>query len=176
MVKVKEVMKKHVVTVGPDMSMSTISKILTNNRIGSVVILEKGKPIGMITTNDIVTLVARDKDLKKVNAGKYWKDMKKQFITVSPEENILKVTKKMIKTGYKRFPVVENNELKGILSTKEILLVSPEMIEILSEKLKASVERVAKPQQRISGLCEICGEYSDELRNIEGRWMCSDCK
>jgi len=175
--KVKDVMKKHVVTVDPDMNMSTIAKILTNNRIGSVVIVDKeGKPSGMVTTNDIVTLIARGRDPKKVKAWDFWKERKRPFMTVSPDEGITKVAKKMIKTGVKRFPVVDEGKLVGIISTKEILLVSPELIEILSEKLKAKVDAVARPDQTISGLCERCGEYSDELKNVEGRWLCQDCR
>lgn len=176
MIKVKEVMKKHVVTVDPKMNMSTIAKILTNNKIGCVVIISNSRPVGLITTNDIVTLVAKDNDLKKVKAGDFWKKIKRPFITVSPEESIFRAAKKMLKTGYKRFPVVENNELKGIISTKEILMVSPELIEILSERLKAKAEAVARPTQTISGICEMCSEYSDELRNVDGRWICLECR
>ncbi|UCC91459.1 MAG: CBS domain-containing protein [Candidatus Aenigmatarchaeota archaeon] len=174
--KVKDVMKKHVVTVDPDMNMSTISKILTNNRIGSVVIVNEGMPIGMITTNDIVTVIAKGQDPKKIKALKFWEKKKRPFITVSPDEKLFRVAKKMLKSGIKRFPVVVDGELKGIVSTKEIILVAPELIEILSEKLKAGIERVARPEQTISGLCEKCGEYSDDLRNTEGRWLCQDCR
>lgn len=176
MVRVKDIMKRHVVTIEPDVKMSTVAKILTNNRIGSVVIVEKDKPIGIVTTNDIVTLIANNKDPKMIKAGKFWKDRKRPFMTVSPDENILSVAKKMIKTGLKRFPVVKGGMLKGIVSTKEILLVSPELIEILSEKLKAKVDAVARPDQTISGICEKCDSYSDELKNIDGRWVCPECR
>jgi len=37
MVKVKEVMKTHVITAALDTNMSVISKIMTNNKIGSVI-------------------------------------------------------------------------------------------------------------------------------------------
>ncbi len=174
--KVKDVMKKHVVTVDPDMNMSTISKILTNNRIGSVVIVKKGKPMGMITTNDIVTVIARGQDPKNIKAAKFWEKKKRPFITVNPDEKLFRVAKKMLKSGIKRFPVVVDGKLEGIISTKEVILVAPELIEILSEKLKAGIERVARPEQTISGLCEKCGEYSDELKNTEGRWLCHDCR
>jgi len=176
MIRVRDVMKKHVVTIDPKMNISTIAKILTNNKIGCVVIISENKPIGLITTNDIVTLVAKEKDLKKVKAGDYWASMKRPFITISSEESMMKVAKKMLKTGYKRFPVVENGELKGIVSTKEIITVSPELVEILSERLKARAEIVARPNQVISGICEKCSEFSEELRNTNGRWICSDCR
>jgi len=176
MIRVKDVMKKHVVTVDPKMNMSTIAKILTNNKIGCVVIVDRQKPNGLVTTNDIVTLVAKDKDLRRVRAGDFWKSLKRPFMTVSPEESLMKVAKKMLKTGYKRFPVVYNNELKGIVSTKEVLIVSPELIEILSERLKAKAEAVARPDQAISGICEKCGEFAEDLRSVNGRWICYDCR
>jgi predicted transcriptional regulator len=174
-VKVKDIMKKHVVTIDPGVNMQTVSKILTNNRIGCAVITEKSKPIGVVTTNDIVSLVAENKNLKKILAGEFWRGRRKPFITISPSATIMEATKQMIKTGIKRIPVVDNGELKGIVSTKEILLVSPELIEILSEKLKAKVDSVAKPDEIISGLCESCDSYSDDLKNVNGRWMCPDC-
>jgi predicted transcriptional regulator len=174
-VKVKDIMKKHVVTIDPDVTMSIVAKILTNNRIGSAVIVKNDKPVGMVTTNDIVTLIARGKDPKRIKAGKFWKERNRPFITVSPDDSVLNVAKKMIKSGLKRFPIVKDGKLKGIISTKEILLVSPELIEVLSEKLKAKVDAVARPDQTISGLCESCDSYSDDLRNIDGRWICSEC-
>ncbi len=175
MVKVKEVMKKHVVTIGPEVDMYTVAKILTNNRIGCAVIIQKDMPTGVVTTNDIVTLVAKRKDPKTIKAGDFWKSKKRPFESVTTGQNILDVTKKMIKSGLKRFPVVDNGQLKGIVSVKEILLVSPELIEILSEKLKSSVESVVKPHEIISGICENCDAYSDELINSDGRWICPDC-
>lgn len=175
MVKIKEIMKKHVVTIDPDVTMSTVAKILTNNRIGSAVIVDKDKPVGMVTTNDIVTLIAKNRDPKKIKAGKFWKERNRPFITVSPDDSVLDVAKRMIKSGLKRFPIVKDGKLKGIISTKEILLVSPELIEVLSEKLKAKVDAVARPDQMISGLCEKCDSYSDDLKNIDGRWICSEC-
>ncbi|MBN2043258.1 MAG: CBS domain-containing protein [Candidatus Aenigmarchaeota archaeon] len=175
MVKVKEVMKKHVVTIGPEVDMYTVAKILTNNRIGCAVIVQKDIPTGIVTTNDIVTLIAKKKDPQKIKAGEFWKSKKRPFESVNPNQNILNVTKKMIKTGIKRFPVVDKDQLKGIISVKEILLVSPELIEILSEKLKSKVESVVRPDEEISGICENCDAYSDELVNIEGRWICPDC-
>jgi CBS domain-containing protein len=175
MKRVSEIMKKNVVTVEPGVRISDVAKIMTNNRIGSVIVTDKkSNPVGIVTDDDIVSLVAAGKSPSRVRV----RDLRKKsgLISVSPDEDILKVARIMIKSGYKRMPVIKNGKLQGIVSDKELLLVSPEMIEVLSEKLRARVEMVASPDERISGLCEECDGYSDNLRNVAGRWMCRECR
>ena len=174
MVKVKEIMKKEVITADPEMSVIDAAKIMTNNRIGSVVIMEGDKPKAVFTDDDIVSVIAYGKDPKTTKI----KDVlgKKKLITASPEDDILEVTKRMVKNGIKRMPVVKNGKLVGIISDKELLLVEPGLINVLSEKLKMKVEAVAQLDQEIEGICEDCGEYSDSLRYVGGRWLCEDCR
>lgn len=173
MVKVKEIMKKYVITVDPEATMADVSRIMTNNRVGSLVIIEGNKPVGIVTDSDIVSVIAEGKSPKKVKV----RDLeRKKFITASPEDTMLHVIKLMVKNGIKRVPIIENGKLEGIVSDKEILLVSPELIEVLSEKLKVRVGMVARPRQTISGICEDCGNYSDDLKNVGGKWLCEDCR
>ena len=172
--KVKEIMKKYVVTVDPKLTLGDAAKIMTNNRIGSVVVVDKGKPVGIVTNEDVVKIVASGKSPSKIKIS----DLKpvRKLVTASPDDDMLKVTRIMIKQGVKRIPIINNGKLEGIVSEKEILLVSPELINILSEKLKNRVDRVAKPNESISGICEECEAYSDELKNRGGRWVCEDCR
>jgi predicted transcriptional regulator len=173
MVKVSQIMKKYVVTVNPNVTIADAAKIMCNNRIGSVIIEKGKKPVSIVTTENVTSVVARGLDPKKIKV----KDIKKKkFITTSPGEDILAVTKKMVKSGVKRVPVIERGKLVGIVSDKEILATSPELIDILSEKLKARMERVANPDEMISGICENCGSYSDGLENANGRWLCEECR
>lgn len=173
MVKVSQIMKKYVVTVEPDVTISDAAKIMSNNRIGSVVVVKGKKPVSIVTTENVTSVVARGLDPKKVKI----KDIKrKRFITAAPRDDILAVTKKMVKSGVKRIPVIDNGKLVGIVSDKELLATSPELIDVLSEKLKARMERVASPNEMISGICEGCGSYSDVLENVGGRWLCEECR
>lgn len=172
-IRIKDIMKKSVITVSPDLNLSDVAKIMTNNRVGSVVVLDGERPVGIVTDSDIVTAVALGKDMKKLKV----KDVKSdRFVTTKPGENMLSAARKMVKTGVKRLPVVEKGRLIGIVSDKEILIAAPEMIDVLSEKLKSRVSAVASPDMEISGICEGCEGYSDELRNINGRWLCEECR
>jgi CBS domain-containing protein len=174
MVKVSEIMKTHVVTAAIDTDMSAIAKMMTNSRVGSIVIVEGDKPVEIVTTDDVVSTVSSGLDPKTTTI----KDIHKRkgaLMTISPDENILGVTKKMIKLGVKRFPVVDDKgRLVGIISEKEILLVAPELVEILSEKLKSKIIAVPNAPE-ITGVCEECGQYSEDLESIDGRWICGEC-
>ncbi|MBU0952829.1 MAG: CBS domain-containing protein [Nanoarchaeota archaeon] len=173
MVKVKEIMRQYVVTVGPDITADAAAKIMSNNRIGSVVISKNDVPIGIFTTEDVVRLVAQGDDPKNVLVGD---QPRKEFITADPDEDLLKVTRLMLKHGIKRIPIVRNNQIQGIITDKELLITAPELIEVLSEKLKARAERVVQPHATISGICEQCEQYSDGLKNVNGRWACNACR
>lgn len=175
MVKIREIMKRNVITIDPDLSVSDAAKIMTNNRIGSVIVIDKKmRPIDIVTDDDIVGMIAAGKNPRKVKI----KDIptRRKLISASPDDDVLKVTRRMIKSGVKRIPVIKDGRLQGIVSDKEILLTAPELLEIMSEKLMARVDRVAQPDQVISGICENCEAYSDELKSIGGRWLCEDCR
>jgi CBS domain-containing protein len=174
MIKVGKIMKTRVITVDPGINVSDAAKIMTNNRVGSLIIMKNRRPAGILTDDDIVDVVARGKNPRHVKIRDL--PLRRKFITASPDERITDVTKKMIKNGIKRIPVVKGGNLLGIVSDKEILLISPELLDILSEKLKMRVESVASPDRMISGICESCGDYSDSLRNIGGSWLCEDCR
>lgn len=175
MVQVQEIMRKRVVTVGPSFSVADAARVMKSNRIGSVIIAEKGKPIGIVTADDVTSLVADGKSPKRVKL----KDLpKRKLITAESGDNILKVTRLMIKKGIKRVPVLKGGNLVGIVTDKEILLSTPGMLGVLSERLKAHT--ITAPafgrEQELSGLCERCENYSDNLKRVGARWLCEDCR
>lgn len=173
MVSIKNVMRKAVVTVDPATSISNVAKILTNNKVGSAVVVSGKKPIGIVTADDIVQLAAKGEDLKKTKV----KDLKAgKLVSAKPSDNMLDVMKRMVKVGVKRMPVIDGSKLVGIVTEKELLLAAPELIEVLSEKLKARIGEVAEADNAITGMCEKCGNFSDDLRHSEGRWFCEDCR
>ena len=173
MVQIKSLMRKWVLTVDPNKSISDVARIMANNRIGSVVVLKGSKPVGIVTREDIVKVVAHGKDVKKVKVS----DLKQaKFITAKPADDLLSIVRLMVKEGIKRVPVIENGKLVGILTDKEVLSAAPEMIEVLSERLKTRMGKVSEPEDSIPGLCEKCGDFSEDLRHSEGRWHCEDCR
>lgn len=175
MVKISEIMKEDVATASPDATIQNIARIMSNNKFGSVVItdFDSDKPLGIITWSRIVDLVAQGKDPNKALVKTV---MTKKLVTAEPTESIEVVAKRMSKNNIDRMPIVERGKLVGIISYKDILATTPEMIEILSEKLKATSMRPPGRNQSISGLCENCGTYSDKLRDLGQGWFCEECR
>ncbi len=172
-IKVKEVMRSYVVTGRKEETIYEIAKKMKDEDVGSVIIIENLKPIGIVTREDIVVkIVAEERDPKKEKAENI---MSQPLVFCSKDDDILDAARIMNKYGYERLPVVnENGKLVGIISIREILAIAPNIIEIFKERLEEKLQEF-KEEEIISGYCEICGNYSDELRNVNGIWICPEC-
>ncbi len=173
MVRIKNIMRRCVITVSPEDTVSKVAKKMANNNVGSVVILKAKKPVGIVTREDIVNVVAHGKNPNTVKVKEF---KQKRFFVAKPEDDLLTVIREMNEIGIKRVPVVDKGKLIGILTDKEILLAAPELIEMLKDKLKERTDFVADPGEVISGICERCGDFSEDLRHTDGKWYCEDCR
>lgn len=172
-IKVKDAMLSRVVTARPSQTVLEGSKLMKKEDVGTVVICEGKKPIGIVTREDVVDKVA-SKDLQTSKV--LLKDiMTSPVVAASPDEDLSNAARTMTKHGYERLPVVSLGKLVGIISDREIAKVAPAAIEILRERLL-----IEEPPQIIeeanSGDCELCGNFSEELHNINDRWVCDSCK
>lgn len=173
-IKVKDAMVTRVVTARPNQTVLDASKIMKKEEVGSVIICEGGKPIGIVTREDIVNkVIAEDKIASKV----FLKDiMSKNLITCPPECDISEAARLMSKHRYERIPVVSLGKLVGILSSREIARVAPAALEIATEHLRIEEPQKTEEEETSEGECELCGNYSDELYNVNDQWVCDSCK
>lgn len=172
-IKVKEAMVSRVVTAIPSQTILEASKIMKKEDVGSLIIVEGNKPIGIITREDIINkvivkeLVASNTLIQDI--------MTKDLITCPPECDISEAARLMSKNRYERIPVVSMGKLVGIISSREIAKVAPAALEILTEHLR--IEEPQKVEDEIQeGECEKCGNYAEELHNINDTWICDSCK
>jgi len=172
-IKVKDAMISRVVTARSNQNVFQTSKVMRKEDVGSVVIVEGNKPIGIVTREDIVNKVtAKDLQASKI----LLKDiMSKDLITCPPDCDISEAARRMSKYKYERIPIVSMGKLIGIISTREIAKVAPAALEIATEHL-----RIEEPEKIIeetnAGECELCGNYSEELHSINDKWVCDSCK
>ncbi len=146
---------------------------MVRQNIGCVIILDKtGKPSGIITERDIVQRVAA-RDLVPSNV-KVLDIMSKPIVSVSPGVSVNEAAKEMNHKKIRRLAIVDSGKLVGILSMKDILEVTPTLIDLISEKNQAGL-RTTRTQSGLAGYCDECETWSEHLVQKEGVFLCPDC-
>ncbi|RLI20961.1 inosine-5-monophosphate dehydrogenase [Candidatus Bathyarchaeota archaeon] len=174
---VRDVMSSPVITVNEDETVEKVAQLMDKYRLGCIIVTSKdGKPIGIITERDLVVrvlaknLVASELKAKDV--------MSSPLMTISPDATISEAARMMSRLNIRRLGVVYRGELLGIVSSKDVLAVTPELIEIIQEKARIESQGSSEEIEPVplTGCCDRCGAWSDDLREIEGQFLCEDCR
>jgi CBS domain-containing protein len=177
---VKDVMSSPVVTLNEDATSNKVANLMDENKLGCLIVTNKtGKPVGIITERDLVTRVL-SKNLKP-DAVKAKEIMTSPLVTIGPETTISEAARRMSRLNIRRLGVIYKGNLVGIVSSKDILGVMPELIEIIQERMRiddaAEVEeRVEAEERPLSGYCDRCGVFSENLKDANGQNLCEDCR
>lgn len=167
---VKEVMRKKIKTVRMNDPIKKAARIMKKNNIGSVLVMNKGVVEGIVTDRDIVFKFVA---LKKGNMAK--DIMTKDPVTISQKKTIEDAALLMAKKKIEKLPVIDNGKIVGIITSNDILKIEPALFNILLEKMK--IGQPAKFVREINfGECEICGNYSDDIEEKNGEYMCKECR
>ena len=174
-VLVRDIMNSPVVSASPNDTVRDIAKKMKEEKIGSIVIMEKDKPVGIVTDWDIVsTGLSKDAKPSQIKAREVMKDIH----TIESEESITEAARQLRKHNIKRLGVVYKKRLVGIISSSDVIAVTPDLVDVVSEK--AAIIRgelgITRPAGNVSGYCDECGEWSDLLQHDEGTFICEVCR
>jgi CBS domain-containing protein len=174
-ISIKDIMSAPVVTVAEGESAESAAKYMAERDLGSIVVVDdKSHPIGIITERDIVVRVtARNLLPSNVEASSI---MSAPLRTVSPDVDIKKAADLMHKQKIRRLVVLEKGKMIGVVSSKDILAITPALIEIIMEKAKITSTPALPVGTEFAGNCDRCGNWSDVLREVEGRFLCDECR
>jgi len=174
---VRDVMSSPVITMDEDETSKKAAANMDMHDLGAVIVTNKsGKSIGIITERDLVLRVIA-KNLKP-DTIKAKEIMTTPLVTIDPETTISDAARRMTRLDIRRLVVIYKGNLVGIISSKDILGVMPELIEIMQERSRiegaASNEEVEEPP--LSGYCDRCNVYSESLKERNGQNICDDCR
>ena len=129
---VRDTMTRLPVAVGLNTLVSDCARIMLKEDVGSLIIEENNILKGIVTEKDLVNkIIARGEDPKKTKV----KDiMEKNLVTIDPNKDIIEAIRIMSANDLRRLPVIENDNLVGLLTLKDILRVQPELFDIVLEK------------------------------------------
>jgi CBS domain-containing protein len=174
---VRDVMSSPVVTMDEDETANKAAENMDMKDLGAVIVQNKaGKSIGIITERDIVKRVV-SKNLKP-DTVKAKEIMTTPLVTIEPEETISDAARRMTRLDIRRLGVIYKGNLVGIISSKDILGVMPELIEIMQERSRIEGEARSDDMEEVplSGYCDRCNAYSESLKERDGQNICDDCR
>jgi CBS domain-containing protein len=127
-------MSKVVKVVRPDTSMKEVVATMNKFSIGSIVIVQAERPVGIITERDILRrLVEPCLAPETLRAREV---MTSPVISISETASIDEAAQLMTKKRIKRLLVVNNGRLVGILTFTDIVTQVPKMLVILEELVR----------------------------------------
>jgi signal-transduction protein with cAMP-binding, CBS, and nucleotidyltransferase domain len=170
-------MSSPVVTLAENEASNKAAVVMDQNHLGCVIVTNKaGNSIGIITERDLVIRVLA-KNLKP-DSVKAKEIMTTPLVTIEPDATITEAARRMNRLDIRRLGVIYKGNLVGVISSKDILGVMPELIEIIQEKSRIEdADRTEETEEApVSGYCDRCNIYSESLKERNGQNICDECR
>ncbi|UCE29850.1 MAG: CBS domain-containing protein [Candidatus Bathyarchaeota archaeon] len=177
---VKDVMSSPTITINEKASAQKTAQLMEKYKVGGVIVTDKqGKPLGIITERDLITRVlAKNSSPSKLTAKQV---MTAPLITVNPDETLSETARRMSRLDIRRLGVMYKGSLVGVITSRDILAVTPELLAIIQEQARiqgeAALEEASEyPGPDMAGYCNQCERWSNALEEVEGSFICEECK
>ncbi|MCS7106552.1 MAG: CBS domain-containing protein [Acidilobaceae archaeon] len=113
---VSELLRREPVKVSPLHSIAEASRVMVENKVGSVLVVEGERLVGIFTERDLLRAVAAGAPLDSpVQAF-----MSRNLITVSPRDTVYRAIELMTTHNIRHLPVVEGDKLVGVISIRDV--------------------------------------------------------
>ena len=140
-VRISDVMTQDVVTAGGEDSLRSVGELMRDRNVGSVVVCDGDRPIGVITDRDLALAVVADRvdpdDLAQSYAST-------PIVTGEVEMDIEEAVALMIQHRIRRLPVTESELLVGIVTIDDLAVRAGDLH--LAQQITAEVAKAALPE------------------------------
>ncbi len=124
-----------VVTIGPDETVAATARLLNVKRIGAILVCgANGKVVGVISERDIIRGVAVNGE--RALEMQVRDLMTSEVIACKPTDTVAEVMKMMTVQRFRHMPVIEDGELKGIISIGDVVKIRIEETEMETRVLR----------------------------------------
>ena len=134
-------MTQGVVTAETVDSLRHVGELMRDRNVGSVVILERDRPVGVITDRDLALAVAADGVSTEDEAGPY---ASRPLVTGMVEMEIEEAVALMVQHRIRRLPVTDGEDLAGIVTIDDLAVRAGDLHQ--AQQITAEVARAALPE------------------------------
>ena len=114
---IREVMTESVVTAEPERTVREVAEIMRERNVGSVVLVQGGRPVGFVTDRDLtLSVIADGRDF-----GDHISDhASSPVITADPGMDVEEAAELMVRHGIRRLVVIDGDRLSGIVTLDDL--------------------------------------------------------
>lgn len=127
-----------IVSAAPGDSVAAVTRLLTEHRIGAVLVMDDdGQPVGILSERDVVRAVARDgADALDRPAADL---MTRELITGTPTDTVADMMAVMTQRRIRHVPIVESGQVIGVISIGDVVKARIDDAELEVESLRGYV-------------------------------------
>jgi len=133
-VLVRDIMSKDVRVVRPDTSIKEVVATMNKFDIGSIIIVQGDRPVGIITERDILRRLVEPCLAPETLTAR--QIMTSPVLTINETANIEETAKLMARKRVKKLPVMNNDKIVGMITYTDIVAKVPTLLSILEELLR----------------------------------------
>jgi CBS domain-containing protein len=140
-VHISEVMTQGVVTVETADSLRRVGELMRDRNVGSVVVCDAGRPVGVITDRDLALAVVADQVEADDQAGEH---ASRPLVTGQVEMDLEEAVALMIQHHIRRLPVTDGESLVGIVTIDDLAVRAGDLHQ--AQQITAEVAKAALPE------------------------------
>lgn len=115
----RKVMSRNLLTVAPEDPLKEVAERMVSRDVGAALVTEGERLVGIVTERDVLRAVARGIDEGTRVADLMTPDPE----TMEPDESTQHAAVLMIHGGFRHLPIVEGDEVVGMLSIRDLMRV-----------------------------------------------------
>lgn len=118
---VADLMTAPAITATPEETLTAVAGRMAEHKVGSVVVLDAGRLSGILTERDLLRAGAAGAEPNEATVGS-WMTADPDF--VHPDVEAIDAWRSFAQHGYRHIPVVVADEVKGVVSLRDLVRVS----------------------------------------------------
>ena len=115
--KVSEIMCTTLTVVEPEVTLGEAATLMGERHVGSVIVCENVRLVGILTERDIVRALSHEHDAPQRPVVEW---MTKDPTTTEPGADVKEALRTMIDGGFRHLPVLDGGRVAGMVSIRDV--------------------------------------------------------
>ncbi len=116
---VAQLIKSQIVHLAPSASVREAAKLMSENHIGALLVMDEGRLAGIFTERDALNRVLAEG--READSTPLSEVMTRDPVTLSPQTAATQALRLMGEVGFRHLPVVENDKVYGVISLRDFV-------------------------------------------------------